>query len=88
MPLTPEPPRFSSTERDTWTGAAWNLLVVNTAAPLQGRSEAISAISGFEVLDGLTPTWVPDTENPFGYVPEVGTYLTFEAGIDDSAGAE
>lgn len=88
IPRRPEPPRFSMTERETWTGAAWNLLVVKTAAPLHGRSEAINAISGFEVLDAFTPTCVPETENPLGYVPDVGTYFVLDAGIDDSTGAE
>ena len=88
IPRRPEPPRFSRTERETWTGAAWNLFVVKTAAPLQGRSEAISAISGLDMLEGLTPTCVPDTEKPLGYVPEVGTYFVFEAGIKESTGAE
>ena len=84
----PAPLRFSRTKRETCTGAAWNLLVVKTAAPLQGRSEAISAMSGLEVFEALTPTCVPDTEKPLGYVPEVGTYFVFEAGIEESTGAE
>jgi hypothetical protein len=84
----PDPPRFSMTERDTCTGAAWNLLVVKTAAPLQGRSEAIKATSGLEVFEALTPTWIPETEKPLGYVPDVGTYFTLEDGIAESMGAE
>ncbi len=84
----PAPLRFSRTERETWTGAAWNLLVVKTAAPLQGRSEAINAISALEAFVGLTPTYVPDTEKPLGYIPVIGTYLVFDGGIDESIGAE
>ena len=84
----PAPPRRSRTERETCTGAAWNLLVVKTAAPKEGRSLTMKARSGLLVLDGLTPTWVPETEKPLGYVPEVGTYFSFEAGTDESIGAE
>lgn len=88
MPRSLEPPRFSRTERETWTGAAWNLLVVKTAAPLHGRSEVIKAMSGFDVFDALTPTCVPETRKPLGYVPVEGTYLAFDVGIEDSTGAE
>jgi hypothetical protein len=70
------------------TGAAWNLLVVNTAAAEHGLSEAMKARSGNLVLDALTPTWVPDTLKPLGYVPDVGTYFCLDAGMEKSSGAE
>src|ERR1700722_9777925 len=88
MDLTPRPPRFSSMALLTCTGAAWNLFFVNTAAAEHGCSDAMKARSGYLVFDGLTPTWVPETRKPFGYVPEVGTYFCFAAGIELSSGAE
>ena len=84
----PAPPRFSRTDRDIWTGAAWNLLVVKTAAPNAGRSDVMNAKSGLDLLAALTPTYVAETLNPLGYVPDVGTYLTLEAGMEESTGAE
>ena len=72
----------------TCTGAALNLFVVKTAAAEHGASETIIAKSGNFVFEGLTPTWVPETENPLGYVPDLGTYFCFASGIDDPSGAE
>ena len=63
------------------TGAAWNLFLVKTAAALQGISEEMKARSGFVVFPGFTPTTTPDARKPWGYVPEVGTYFFFAAGI-------
>lgn len=68
----PSPLRLCRVFLLTCTGAAWNLLVVNTAAAEHGVSEAISARSGKRVLEAFTPTWVPDTWKPWGYVPVVG----------------
>lgn len=48
----------------------------------------MNARSGFDLLAALTPTYVPETLNPLGYVPDVGMYLTLDAGIDESTGAE
>lgn len=70
------------------TGAAWNLFFVKTAAAEHGLSEAIKAKSGKRVLDGLTPTWMPETEKPFGYVPDSGMYFCLDGGIEPSTGAE
>jgi hypothetical protein len=84
----PVPFRDSSTFRETCTGAAWNLLVVNTAAPFAGISDATNAMSGFDLLDAFTPTCTPDAEKPLGYVPDCGTYFCLAAGIAFSAGAE
>ena len=66
MLLIPLPPVSSRTDRETCTGAAWNLLVVKTAAALAGGSEAIRAMSGLLVLEALTPTCVPETLKPCG----------------------
>lgn len=88
MPRTPSPFLVSSMDLLILTGAAWNLLVVKTAAAEHGFSEAMNARSGNLVLEALTPTWVPDTLKPLGYVPEVGTYFCFDSGIEDSRGAE
>ena len=88
MARTPEPCLVSKTFLLTRTGAAWNLFVVKTAAPAHGVSDAIKARSGKRVFDALTPTWVPDTLKPFGYVPDMGMYFCLEAGIDASSGAE
>jgi hypothetical protein len=85
---TPAPPRLSSILLLTCTGAAWNLLVVKTAAAYEGVSDTTKARSAFFVLDGFTPTCVPETRNPFGYVPDVGTYLSLLPGMEESIGAE
>ena len=71
----------------TVTGAAWNLFFVKTAAAAHGVSEAMKARSGVLLLVGLTPTCVPDTRKPLGYLPPVGTYFCFAAGIVPSIGA-
>lgn len=84
----PAPPRVSRICLETWTGAAWNLLVVKTAAPKAGTSEVMNARSAFFVLVGFTPTWVPETRKPTGYVPELGTNFSLDPGIDESIGAE
>lgn len=88
---TPERPalaRSRSSARLNVTGAAWNLFFVKTAAAAHGTSDASSARSGFVVLRGFTPTIVPDTLNPRGYVPLVGTYCRFEGGMLPLVGAE
>jgi len=72
----------------TVTGAAWNLFFVNTAAAAHGVSEARKARSGMLLFVGFTPTWVPETRNPLGYVPLVGTYFCLAAGIALSGGGE
>lgn len=72
----------------TCTGAAWNLLVVNTAAAEHGVSDEIKARSGNLVFDALTPTCVPETTKPLGYDPDEGMNFRLEAGIAMSTGAE
>ena len=72
----------------TTTGAAWKAFLVKTAEAEQGVSDTIRARSGRVVLVGFTPTWVPDARNPFGYVPDVGTYFCFPAGMVPGEGAE
>ena len=70
------------------TGAAWNIFWVKTAAAEHGVSVTIRPRSGKRVLDALTPTWVPETEKPLGYVPAVGTYCCFAVEMEPSTGAE
>jgi hypothetical protein len=72
----------------TVTGAAWNLFLVNTAAAAHGVSDVMNARSGALLFVAFTPTCVPDTKKPLGYVPLVGTYFCFAAGIEPSTGAE
>jgi len=89
--MTPRTPllfRLFSISRLTVTGAAWNLFFVKTAAAAHGVSDAKNARSGVLLLVGFTPTYVPDARNPLGYVPLVGTYFCFAAGIVPSRGAE
>lgn len=62
----PSPLRVSRILREICTGAAWNLLVVKTAAAFAGVSDVMNAMSGFDLLDGFTPTCTPETEKPFG----------------------
>jgi len=88
MDRMPSPFPLKRTSLLTVTGAAWNLFLVKTAAAEHGVSDAMSARSGKRVLDGLTPTWVAETRNPLGYVPDVGTYFSFVSGIEPSTGAE
>jgi hypothetical protein len=78
---TPCPLRWFSVDLLTCTGAAWNLFVVNTAAAAQGSSDEIKARSGYFVFDALTPTWVPETRNPLGYVPEEGMCFLLGSGM-------
>lgn len=82
------PCRLCSVFRLTCTGAAWNLFVVNTAAAEHGSSDEIRARSGNLVLDAFTPTCVPDTTKPLGYVPDVGMNFFFDCGMDMSNGTE
>ncbi len=77
----PSPFRFCNTSRLTVTGAAWNLFLVKTAAPAQGVSEITKARSGNRALVDLTPTWVPETTKPLGYVPRDGTYFFLAEGM-------
>jgi len=89
--MTPRSPAFldfCSNALLKVTGAAWNLFLVKTAAAEQGTSEVMKARSGLVVLFGLTPTIVPDTRNPLGYVPSVGTYFFLAAGMLPETGAE
>ena len=86
--LIPSPERFLRMFRLTVTGAAWKMFCVNTAAADAGLSDVRSARSGKRVLDAFTPTWVPETRNPLGYVPVVGTCFCFAGGMDPSTGAE
>ena len=88
MDLMSFPFRRSRTRLLTVTGAAWKMFWVKTAAAEHDLSDEITARSGRFVLDALMPTWVPETENPLGYVPEVGTYFSFASGIEPSTGAE
>lgn len=83
----PSPFLLCRISRDTVTGAAWNLFVVNTAAAAHGDSEAMSARSSKRVLLALTPTCALPVLKPRGYVPAVGTYFFFEAGRAPSPGA-
>ncbi len=62
----PSPFRLSKVSRLTVTGAAWNLFFVKTAAPEHGVSEQSRARSGKDLLDGFTPTCVPETRKPLG----------------------
>jgi len=48
----------------------------------------MNAKSGLDLFAALTPTYVAETLKPLGYVPDVGIYLTLEAGMDESTGAE
>lgn len=72
----------------TVTGAAWNLFFVKTAAAAHGVSEARNARSGVLLFAGFTPTYVPETRKPLGYVPLVGTYFCFAGGTVPARGAE
>lgn len=86
--LKPSPARFRRQFRLTVTGAAWKIFCVNTAAEEQGLSDVTRARSGNRVFDAFTPTWIPETRKPWGYVPVVGTYFRFASGIERSTGAE
>ena len=88
MARMPSPLRAESVFLLTVTGAAWNLFLVNTAAAEHGVSDVMSARSGNLVFEGLTPTCVPETRKPLGYVPELGIYFCLAAGIAPSTGAE
>lgn len=66
MDLNPSPERLLRWLRLIVTGAAWNMFCVKTAAADAGLSDVRSARSGNLVLDAFTPTWVPETRNPFG----------------------
>jgi hypothetical protein len=78
----------NSTFRLTTTGAAWNLFLVKTAAAEHGVSDAMIQRSGELALLGLTPTCVPLARKPLGYIPLLGTYFCFAAGIAFGKGAE
>ncbi|KAJ8119723.1 hypothetical protein O1611_g10545 [Lasiodiplodia mahajangana] len=65
----------SSSLRLKVMGAAWNLVLVTTAAAEHGVFDAMRARSSFVVFLGFTPTIVPDTWNPFGKVNVLGIRL-------------